>query len=252
MHSLITLIALILLTHATAATAAGAQQIPPVLQSAQSRPSATLEVLNEFSAPSGLSGWLVNDNGTERIIYTTPDGKTLLIGALLDEQMKNLTAEHEQVYRKAADLSSSLKLVSALRWFKSTAKDNAPIVYVFVDMNCAYCAQLWEQFGIVGKSIEFRLVPVAILGERSLRMASGLLSAEDPMDLLERHFTQLTDKADWPEPTESATREILRNTAVMNEIGLRVTPSLILSSEGRAYARQGVMTAAELERLMGL
>jgi thiol:disulfide interchange protein DsbG len=235
-----------------AAAAIDAKDIPPVLKAAQNRMEATLDVLQRFDAGGGLVGWLVNDNGQEAVVYTTADGRYLVLGALIDEEMKNLTVSHREKYGSKPDLSEAWKAAESMHWIPSKAKKGAPVVYAFVDMRCGACRLFWRQAQILADKVEFRFIPVAILGEQSYADAAGLIEAKEPLALLQDHYSEKEAPLPASGKKESV-QVIMKNTAFMGTLNLSATPSLLFkNSKGEVRTRVGAPTAVELEELLGL
>src|SRR3569832_2340925 len=55
-----------------------------------------VKVVKSFPAASGLTGWILSQGGCYSIVFITSDKKTLLAGALIDENGENLSAQYEE------------------------------------------------------------------------------------------------------------------------------------------------------------
>lgn len=56
------------------------------------------KVVKSFPAVSGLRGWILTENGTYSVVYTTPDKRTLIVGDLFNEKGENLTDKYAERY----------------------------------------------------------------------------------------------------------------------------------------------------------
>lgn len=56
------------------------------------------KVVKSFPAVSGLTGWILSENGTYTVVYTTADKRTLIVGNLFNEKGENLTDKYAERY----------------------------------------------------------------------------------------------------------------------------------------------------------
>lgn len=56
------------------------------------------KVVKSFPAASGLRGWILSENGTYSVVYTTADKRTLIVGNLFNEKGENLTDKYAERY----------------------------------------------------------------------------------------------------------------------------------------------------------
>lgn len=56
------------------------------------------KVVKSFPAVSGLRGWILSENGTYSVVFTTPDNRTLIVGNLFNEKGENLTDKYAERY----------------------------------------------------------------------------------------------------------------------------------------------------------
>ena len=66
------------------------------------------KVVKSFPAASGLTGWILSENGTYSVVYTTADKRTLIVGNLFNEKGENLTDKFAEKYFPRPHRSSVL------------------------------------------------------------------------------------------------------------------------------------------------
>lgn len=76
-------------------------------------------------------------------------------------------------------------------WIEIGAQD-APVVYMFADPMCPYCAKSFQnlQGDVEGGAIRLRVILAPLVSSRAGDMIAGILSSEDPADALWRHELQ--------------------------------------------------------------
>jgi len=218
----------------------------------------------------GMDGWLVKLGGSVRAMYVTPDGKGAVVGLLHGEGGENITVRQVEALARQVVADSPAPAVKpaekvevqpavpaapandsdvALRaWaeasslkYVSLGDVKAPVVYVMFDPRCPYCTSYLADLldgPISGDKLNVRLLPVSVLGEESVKMAAGLLSAADPAEAFLRHAI---GGGSVPEATADNMAAVRHNTEVMNALGLRSTPRTIYKT---AVGEYGVMTGA--------
>lgn len=166
-----------------------------------------VKVEKTFEGPDDFTGIVMQHNGDRGIAWVTPD-KKILMGVLIDETGKNYSQEAHAnyigtdikpgaasnaslaIYQPASQSSALMESVSALKSVSLGDIESNRIIYVFGDLNCHYCEELYK---IISKSkldqqpIRIQWIPVAILSEKSLAQAAQLLLADNPQALLKAH-----------------------------------------------------------------
>jgi thiol:disulfide interchange protein DsbG len=80
------------------ALAPGAQAAPAHPKAIKDALANGAKVVKSFPAVSGLRGWILSENGTYSVVYTTPDKRTLIVGDLFNEKGENLTDKYAERY----------------------------------------------------------------------------------------------------------------------------------------------------------
>lgn len=146
----------------------------------------------------GLDGWmLIKKDGTRLTAYTTVEGG-LVVGQLVDqdgmietvEQMKALAAKQmggQQALPGALDLKSSAS--KAERFYAEVEKngawvqagpDNAPYIYVFMNVSCDHCMEYWKDLegAVNAGKLQVRLLPWGTAEENRFGGAAMMSSAK--------------------------------------------------------------------------
>ncbi len=249
--------AVVALALSAAATAA---DYPPAIQSLVDK---GFTITTQFDAGDGLTGYVANANGRNVIVYALPDGKRALVGALLDENGRNLTAEQAEKYIPKPDLGAAWKKLEQSAWFAEGAEDPKTIIYEFADPNCPFCHLFWlanQPYMKVG--LQVRHVLVGFLTPTSKGKAAAILEADDPAAAYrkneENYRTGVAeDKAGGIEPAKDPKPETLAkleaNAKLMQELGVRGTPGVFYKdSEGKVQRIGGMPKLSKLPEIYGL
>jgi thiol:disulfide interchange protein DsbG len=214
-------------------------------------------VIDVFSGPDSLAGVVVEADGNRFIGWLTPHGDNLIVGALFDAAGHNrsqtelasrglapagFTPDAGRTQRPAvappkpvlggADLQRALAQSAGF-----VEGDSGPIVSAFIDLNCTFCARLYDlSRAPIGRGrLRIRWIPVAVIGADSLERAAALLQARDrPRALAAAHQHQLALVA-APPPLREA---IAANNALLSTLtsGRPATPVLLVQRADGSYA----------------
>lgn len=239
----------------------------PLLSAAEPYPKAIAQavksgvtVVKSFPAASGLTGWVMSQDGRTSIVFTTADKKTLLAGALVDENGENLSAKYEDKYVPKPDLSALfLNLEKSAHVVEGTLKDPKSVMYVFVDANCPYCHFTWialQPYEKVG--LQVRWILVDTLGPTSLPKAIEVMSAADKGAAFKK--MELNHGKAWTAPAQAsaaaqpaAAAGIRSNNALMAQFGIGGTPGVIWKDkQGKVQLKAGMPRLSELAAMTGL
>ena len=159
-----------------------AQDYPAPVQALQER---GVEILDDFAAPAGFSGYAGVYYGVPLAIYVTADGQHALVGGtLIDVAGNDLTASvlDEKVSLPRSEAMWNM-LETNSHWIGEGSNDAATKVYVFTDPNCPYCKALWEnvQPWVKSGKVQIRHIPVGVLGESSRKKSAYILAAANPV-----------------------------------------------------------------------
>ena len=148
-----------------------------------------------------------------------------------------------------ADMDSLLARLESSSWVAEGADPPQRVAYVFTDMACPYCAELWENMQPLiqhpDNSLQVRHIIVGLIHpKRSFTQGGAILAAPDPAAALAEHEGHYDDGGIRPlERVPDAIRsQIHNNTALMIGLGLQGTPALVFEdSQGRWRLAPGVV-----------
>lgn len=245
-------------------------------------------VRKRFETEAGLTGWVLEpekEGQDPGMVYTTPDGRYALTGAMIAPDQNVLSQEHlaehaglesggsdasacggdsrgdTQGNAEASDAAASgsdntgprpeealkaLEEATALSQGEGEAQ-----AYVIMDPHCPYSHRFYEAVQELTSKVTFHWVPVGYLGQRSLEDAAAILGAEDRLAAFEAAMTGGSVDAD---ASDSDRERIQEHNELANSAGLDGTPALVLvDADGEAQAvRQGALPAEALEQELGL
>ncbi len=244
---------LIPLLLSTAALAAG-QHPPAVEYLIQSG----VRVDSHFSAPSGMTGYVITFQGKPNVMYLTSDEQHVIIGVMLDANGQNLTQDHLAEHTPVIpDYESLWARAEQTTWVAEGAKAPKNVVYVIADPFCPYCHALWkasQPYQAVG--LQIRWILVAYLHPDSAAKAAAILGAENPELAFKVHETAFAEGGiELPQdpPAQALLDQIRANTQLMEQLKVVGTPAILYRSEDdKAHLIQGMPKLSTLPMLFKL
>lgn len=195
----------------------------------------------------GLDGWLLTRDGIPpRTAYTTAEGG-LVLGNLVNargevETMAQLHALKAKMEGSQAALPGAedprSNASKAERFYASiektaawaqTGKDEAPYLYVLMNVNCGHCKEYWQALEPAVKqgSLQVRLVP---FGAQPANREGGaaLLSSADPGAAWSEYIAGKTDALSKDKAVDGALAAIDANTRLIVQFDLRDNPPITI------------------------
>ncbi|MGZ8319255.1 MAG: thiol:disulfide interchange protein DsbG [Telluria sp.] len=219
-----------------------------------------VKVVKSFPAASGLTGWVLSQGGRHSIVYTTADRKTLLAGALINENGENLSAGYEDRYVPKPDLAGLYKgLEKSSHVVEGTLKNPKSVMYVFVDANCPFCHYTWKALQPYEKvGLQVRWILVDTLGPTSLPKAIEVMAASDKAAAFRK--MELNHGKPWTAPAHATAAArpavaaaIKNNNALMAQFGIGGTPGVIWKDkQGKVQVKPGMPRLSDLPAMTGL
>lgn len=249
--------ALIGLAFFGANNAASAADYPKQIQDAVAR---GIKVVKTFPAVSSLTGWVLSQGGQSSIVYTTPDGKTMLVGEVIDENGNPLNAQYASQFAPQPDYAASFQeLERADNVVEGPLKNPKNVLYVFFDANCPFCHFTWKALQPYEKAgLQVRWIPVAVLGESSLPKAVAIMAAKDKTNAFRAMQEQYRMGAPMapgqaaPSKPEVA-EKIRRNGELMEKFSISGTPGIVWKDrDGKVRVKGGMPRLSEIPRITGL
>ena len=237
---------------------AAAEPLPKQIEMAV---RAGAKVVTTFSAASHLKGWVLSRDGQYTMVYSTPDGKTLLVGELIDESGNSLGEQYLAKYVPRPDPAALFDEVERSRYIaEGSLKSPKSIVYVLFDPNCPFCHLAWKAFQAYERvGLQVRWIPVAYLMETSAGKAAAIMEAKDTRAALreneekydlQRHQGGIRGLST---PSANALRQLQVNGALMHRLGVSGTPALIWKDgQGEVHVKVGLPRLSELPAITGL
>lgn len=240
------------------AQGAFAEALPKVLEIPV---KAGLQVVNRFQAAGNLQGFILSQAGQNSVVYTTPDGKFLLAGALIDEAGQNLTAQYAEKYIPKPEYEKLFSKLEKSQYLVEGAKGNAAksTVYVFIDPNCMFCHYAWKALRpYEAAGLQVRWVPVGFLTKDSMGKAAALLEASNPEAAMLKHETEFNPQAETggiaPINVSPAMQKKLEaNNELMRSFGMNGTPGFVFKdASGKVLVRNGMPKLPDFAVITGL
>ena len=175
------------------------------------------------------------------VVYMTGDGRFILKGDLIDmKERRNLSEDLRAQLR--VDL---LKKIPESEYIEFASKDSKDTIYVFTDVDCAYCRKLHRDVPELNDNaitVRYLAYPRAGVGSSTYQQMTNIWCAEDrPQALTEAKNGKPAKASDCKNPVE-------RQHALGRKFGVRGTPAIFLES-GRALS--GYMPPDELLGILG-
>ncbi len=197
----------------------------------------SLRLIDTFNGPDGLTGLVaqpVSGKGTKTLAWGL-DGKLLIAGPVLDAQGQNLSLQAARAHGLLPKPMAGEKLAQAMLNAPGfTVGSKGPLIAVFLDPNCIFCHQFWDEaypLAEAGK-IRIKVVPVGFLKPASLPKAVTILMQKDPATAWaqnEAKFDVATEEGGTvPAKTldPKIVREIQANTQLLAQTGEVATPTI--------------------------
>lgn len=215
-----------------------------------------VEIVDQFDAPGGMTGYVGTMRGKPVSFYLTNDKKHVVIGPMLSDTGENIT---ETNIRQAITGPQNAEAWSKLEdsaWVRDGDESAPVVIYTFTDPNCPFChrfreaAEPWIKAG----RVQLRHVMVGILKQDSLPKAATILGADDPESALKVNQSSYGNggiEVDR-EIVSANHKRVTANNSLMSNLGLSATPSTFYKvDDGTIAVKQGVPRPEELAGMMG-
>ncbi|MGY0798433.1 thiol:disulfide interchange protein DsbG [Lysobacter sp. A286] len=230
-----------------------AQERPAPIQALEAQ---GLEVIGEFDAPSGLSGYAGLAGQNPIAVYVTEDGQHALVGSLVNAKGEDVGAQavKELVMKPMTERSWDKLEVST--WI-ADGKATAPrVVYTFSDPNCPYCNRFWEAARpwVDSGKVQLRHVMVGVIRQDSANKVAAILAAPSPEAALANNERAFANGGIKPAATVPAAvrKKLDSNQLLMLEMGFQGTPGILfLDAEGLLQRRAGMPRPEDLATVLG-
>lgn len=230
---------------------------PPALNAAL---QSGLKVDKSFPGPSGLTGWVLSQGQQKHLFFTTADGRTLVVGALVDENGRNLVTQYADKYLpKQSDtehsaLWSEVVAAPAITVGAKGSQSKATL-YAFFDPNCIYCyyaEKLLAPYYKQGLTVHW--IPVAFLKDDSAGKAAAILQSKEPAATFADN-TRLYRKGGIrpAAPTAETSARLQANLVLMRKFQFSGTPSFVWKDKsGNVRTKPGMIRNGDVAAMTGL
>lgn len=142
--------------------------------------------------------------------------------------------------------------------FTVGAMMSAQTVYVMFDPQCPHCGHLWEASKPLHKKVKFVWVPVAIINGKSAPQGAALLSAANPLELMNTHEQSILANLGGIAASASVAPEIeasvKQNTQLFTSMKIDSVPYILVKNArtGQVVTNNGAMTTVALADFIGV
>ncbi len=215
--------------------------------------------MQTFSAASGLTGWVLRGQDQKYVIvYTTPDGQSLMVGDLLSSTGQNLTDLYVQRYVPPPDLTALWAELGKANTVTTGAKEGSKSsIYVIMDPNCIFCHMLWialKPYEAAG--LQVRWIPVGFLHEDSSAKAAAILKGgESALEQCQQHFDVHAESGGIAGVaiTPDLRAKLELNLQIMHAAAVQGTPGIFYKdATGHVLRLEGMPSISELPSITGL
>jgi len=217
---------------------------------------AGFKVEKSFMAASGLTGWVLQSpDGQYNVYYTTPDGQSMIAGALVSAAGENLTQKYAELHVPKPDLTALYEKFEKSNYIAGgTLKNPKSVLYAVFDPNCVFCHYLYlalKPYEAAG--LQVRYVPVGFLREDSAAKAAQILK-EGIKALDAQQATYNTpEMPKGIEVTADLKAKLDANLALMREAQMNGTPGILYKdASGNVVKKNGMPMLAELPAITRL
>lgn len=133
-----------------------------------------------------------------------------------------------------------------------------PAVYVVFDPQCPYCTQLWEAAKPLADKVRFVWLPVAVLNPHSEPQGAAILSAPDPVAMMERHESAMKNPhrglvTEGMVIPMGAREDVWSNSRIFRRTGGRSVPwGVFKNAKGEFGVIPDALKTEQLRQLLGV
>ena len=214
-----------------------------------------LKVVSSFKAVGGMTGYVLDSQGSPVTMYVTRDGEHAFVGTLIDKSGTNLSAPRVQkLFTDAKNQQAWGKLENS-HWIQDGDPNAETVVYAFVDPNCPYCHRFrtaalpWLKAG----KVQIRHIVVGVLASDSVAKASTILGSKKPHGAYIKNFETFRSGGIVPihHASERGKALVDANNQLMSDLGVTATPGIYYKDgSGNVRMRLGLPPESELNRIM--
>lgn len=213
-----------------------------------------ISVKREFKVSDSINGFLVEQDSSQMILYSTSDGKYIINGILTNANGKNITKMHQEQFLTLPPWSEIEDTAYITEIPLNEELIDAYKIFVFFDPYCPHCRVLWEElqkYRQIGLTIGW--VPVAYLRPESREIASYILANNQSAEILEKlMLNKLGNLNIDPKVVESQKNRLRYNLKIMQDFGSQATPAIVWREDKKTKSLSRLPFIYELEKITGL
>ncbi len=153
------------------------------------------------------------------LVYATADGRYILQGDLIDMKQKRNLSEEQRAYARANLLNN----ISSNDYIEFAPEHRKHTVYVFTDIDCAYCRKLHKDMPELNKrgiAVRYLAFPRAGIGSQTYKQMEAVWCATD------RQKAMNEAKQGMRISKRSCDNPVASEYALGQDIGVRGTPAI--------------------------
>lgn len=209
------------------------------------------QILRTFPAVAGLNGYAVQlSPGHALVMYTSKDGKHVLMGGIFNKAGQNLSVQYAHKYLPASDLPKQISpdemgqaVMKTTNFLIGNPKASKQ-VWMVADPNCIFCHLTFEHLksSVDTGKLKIHLIIVGFLKPSSLPKAETILASKDPAKAWrydEAHFNVPEEEGGivpLAKIPASDVQAVKANNAWMNQHGINGTPFLVYKNTQGQWA----------------
>lgn len=212
------------------------------------------EIVDSFSAPSGITGYLVDFRGNAVSVYVSADKNYLFTGKMLDAKGRDMGNEALENYIRGPLSEKKWQTLLSSNWISDGNQTAEKVIYTFTDPNCPYCKKFWENVRpwVDSGDVQVRHILVGILKADSYGKSAAILSAKDPAKALLEHESGVNGAIrPLDSPSKKVQEALDENHLLMKTLGISGTPAIYYKDKTNTVKlHMGLPSASQLKQII--
>jgi thiol:disulfide interchange protein DsbG len=219
-------------------------------------------ILSNFNSIGDLEGYIVQSTGPnpqQGVIYTDRHAQYLISGVIVDKDGNNVNQIDFEKYVAPAAISNAYSNLSNVTWVEQGSAQAPHKAYIVIDPNCIYCHQLFMalQPQISSGQLAVRWIPVGFLKASSAGKAYAILSAQNPVQAIQKNEQNFNDSLEEggitpiKNPPQAIKDQLNKNMQFMVQNQITVTPVIMYkNAAGTPKTAMGLPDSNKLNALI--
>lgn len=222
-------------------------------------------LLATVNVGDGITGYLLEMEGQRSLVYGSPNGEVMMVGAVLGKDGESLTADHMKLAGLTDPNAAAPKVAANTdvteKWpdiqkaaFGTTGKGDKTL-FAFYEPHCGWCSKLVEAVG--SRDITVKWIPVGFLQEDSGTVNAGFIREPDGTQYLhewlaasaQRRSAEFLARVGAVSPDERS--RLQYNNELMANLGIDGTPAILVrDASGKIEIVRGMPTPQQLDAIV--